>query len=36
MQYLEKKGYENLGEEHDKVIYLKERETEKVNQRMIA
>ncbi len=36
MTYLENKGYENLGEENGKVIYLKEKEEEKRNQRMIA
>jgi len=36
MTYLENKGYENLGEEKDKIIYLKEKEDEIRNQRMIA
>ena len=36
IDYLEKKGYENLGEENDRIICLKEREEEIKNQRMIA
>ena len=36
MHYLETKGYENLGEEQDKIIYLKEKEEEIKYQRMIA
>ena len=36
MNYLENKGYENLGEEEDKIIYLKEREEMVNSQRMIA
>ena len=38
LAFLDKKGYESLGEENGMIIYLKEREEEEEikNQRMIA
>ncbi len=37
LAFLDKKGYESLGEENGMIIYLKEREEEEIkNQRMIA
>jgi hypothetical protein len=35
-EYLENTGYENLGDEDGKIIFLKDREEEKNMQRMIA
>lgn len=36
INYLESLGYENLGEENNKIIYLKEKEEKKEEQRKIA
>ena len=36
INYLDSLGYENLGEENNKIIYLTEREEKKEEQRKIA